>query len=341
MSETAQRVKGADLTHYTPPDPARWTGRVDDLDDRDAFRWHQVIECLDLSAPIGEHAARSPRGFCVLGYCCDHGVELNLGRTGAEKGPQAIRTQLANLPVNFPETVRLYDGGDIHSQDGDLEGAQRALAGAVERALASGLFPVILGGGHDLAFGHYLGISQYLPSEKRLGIVNFDAHLDLRPLRPAATSGTMFTQIAADCRERGTNFSYLCVGAQKSANTVSLFRMAEELGVETVLAKDIDDADLAPVRQKLDAFLAGNDAVYVTICADVFSSAFAPGVSAPQPFGLHPETVLRLLKRVLASGKVVSLDFAEVSPRFDSDDNTAKLAAVFIFALVDTLGTDT
>ncbi len=56
-----------------------------------------------------------------------------------------------------------------------------------------------------------------------------------------------------------------------------------------------------------------------------------------QPFGFHPETVLRLLKHVLASGKVVSFDFAEVSPRFDSDDHTAKLAAVFVYALVSTL----
>jgi formiminoglutamase len=147
----------------------------------------------------------------------------------------------------------------------------------------------------------------------------------------------MFTQIAAECRERGTDFSYLCIGTQKSANTVSLFRIAEELGVETVLARDMDDADLEPVKQKIDAFLAGNDAIYVTICADVFSSAFVPGVSAPQPFGLHPETVLRLLKHVLASDKVVSFDLAEVSPRFDSDDNTAKLAAVFVYALVNTL----
>jgi len=264
-------------------------------------------------------------------------VELNLGRTGAEKGPEAIRNQHANLPVNFPETVRLFDGGDIHCLDRDLKDAQYALAEAVERVLTAGFFPVVLGGGHDVAFGHYLGISRQLPSSKRLGIVNFDAHLDLRPLRPTATSGTMFTQIAAECRERGADFSYFCVGTQKSANTVSLFRMAEELGVETVFAKDIDNADLAPVKQKIDTFLGGNDAIYVTICADVFSSAFAPGVSAPQPFGLHPETVLRLLKHVLASGKVVTFDFAEVSPRFDSDDNTAKLAAVFIFALIGPL----
>ena len=101
---------------YTPPEEARWTGRVDDLDDRDAFRWHQVIEPLDLSAPADQLALQTPRGFCLLGYCCDHGVELNLGRTGAARGPEAIRTQLANLPVNFQDTVGLYDGGDIHRQ---------------------------------------------------------------------------------------------------------------------------------------------------------------------------------------------------------------------------------
>jgi len=326
-----------ELPHYTPPDAARWTGRVDDLEDRDAFRWHQVVEPLDLSAPTGQLPLQAPRGFCLLGYCCDRGVELNLGRTGAARGTEAIRAQLANLPVNFPKTVGLFDGGDIHCRHGYLDGAQRALAEAVERVLSSGLFPVVLGGGHDVAYGHYLGITRQLSSSKRLGILSFDAHLDLRPMRPAATSGTMFTQIASECRERGADFSYFCIGAQKSANTVSLFRIAEELGVETVLARDMNDADLEPVKKKLDAFLAGDDAIYVTICADVFSSAFAPGVSAPQPFGLHPETVLRLLKHVLASGKVVSFDFAEVSPRFDSDDNTAKLAAVFVYALVNTL----
>lgn len=325
------------LTDYTSPDLDLWTGRVDDEENRDAFRWHQVVEGLDLSAPIRESPGQSCHGFCLLGYCCDRGVELNLGRTGSELGPDAIRSQLANLPVDFPGNIGLYDGGNVHCQDGDLDGTQRCLAVAVKHVLSAGLFPVILGGGHDLAFGHYLGIINHLPSSGKLGILNFDAHLDLRPLRPAASSGTMFTQIASDCRERGSKFSYFCVGTQKSANTVSLFRTADDLDVKCVLAKDMENRNMGPVEEKLDAFLADNDSIYVTICADVFSSAFAPGVSAPQPFGLHPEMVMQLFKHVLASGKVVSFDFAEVSPRFDNDQNTAKLAAVFVYALVTAL----
>ncbi len=151
-----------ELTHYTPSDAGRWAGRVDDLGDRDVFRGHQVIECLDFSGPADQIALQTPRGFCLLGYCCDHGVELNMGRTGAVRGPEAIRTQLANLPVSFPKTVGLNDGGDIHCRDGDVQDAQRTLAEAVERVFSSGLFPVILGGGHDLVLGHYVGISQHL-----------------------------------------------------------------------------------------------------------------------------------------------------------------------------------
>jgi len=323
------------LDLQTPADPARWTGRVDDDKDRDAFRWHQVVECLDLSGAENGSSTESLAGFCLLGYCCDAGVALNLGRAGAARGPEAIRRQLANLPVNFPDGVRLCDGGDIHCVDGEVEASQRALAALVERSLASRLLPIVLGGGHDVTFGHYLGLRNALPASTRLGIVSFDAHLDLRPLRPAATSGTMFTQIAADCRDRGTDFRYLCVGVQRSANTVSLFRTADALGVEHVLAKDMDDADLESVRRTLDGFLGGCDVAYVTVCADVFSSAFAPGVSAPQPFGLQPETVLRLFKHTLASGKIVGFDIAEVSPRFDNDDRTAKLAAIFVYALVN------
>jgi formiminoglutamase len=79
------------------------------------------------------------------------------------------------------------------------------------------------------------------------------------------------------------------------------------------------------------------DKIYLTMCLDVFSSAFAPGVSAPQPFGLHPEIVMSLMKYVLLFKKVIHFDIAEISPRFDNDNQTAKLAAIFIYALINTL----
>ena len=96
------------------------------------------------------------------------------------------------------------------------------------------------------------------------------------------------------------------------------------------------DSDISKVFAGINNFISGKDHIYLTICADVFSSAYAPGVSAPQPFGLHPEIVLKLIKHIISSGKVISCDIAEVSPRFDEDNRTSKLAAVTIFAIINT-----
>lgn len=320
------------LDAYVPPRSGLWSGRVDDENVREALRWHQVVERLDLRQPPTPGGG----GFCFIGYGCDRGVEQNLGRPGAARGPDAIRGQLGNLPVGFGDTVRLVDGGDI-SDVGGVERAQEALAAAVARTVELGHFPVVLGGGHDLAFGHWLGLERTVGRRRRLGVLSFDAHFDLRPATAGANSGTSFSQIAEHCRADGGELRYLCIGVQRSANTVRLFHRAEELGVGWVLARDISEPRLPEVEARIDSHLEGLDAVYVTVCADVMSSAFAPGVSAPQPLGLTPETVLHLLKHALASGKVVSFDVAEVSPRFDSDNNTAKVAAIFVYALVESL----
>jgi formiminoglutamase len=170
-----------------------------------------------------------------------------------------------------------------------------------------------------------------------LGVVSFDAHFDLRAADAGASSGTSFWQIARERQEVGQPFDYLCLGIQPSANTVALFSRARELGVEHVTAEEMAGRGLDEVKAILDRFRRRVDSVMVTVDADVVSSAFAPGVSAPQPLGLDPETVVRLLKHLLAQGGTVSLDVAEVSPRFDSDHKTARVAALVIHALVDTL----
>ncbi len=117
----------------------------------------------------------------------------------------------------------------------------------------------------------------------------------------------------------------------------SLFNTSEKVGVEYILAKDIENTKYYLMNEKLDDFIKDQDHLYVTVCSDVFSSAFAPGVSAPQPLGLDPEKVLIFLKHILRSRKTVSFDIAEVSPRFDQDNAMANLASVIIFSVIATL----
>ena len=55
--------------------------------------------------------------------------------------------------------------------------------------------PIIFGGGHETAYGHYLGVRKYIGEDASLGIINIDAHFDLRPYDEQPSSGTMFKQI--------------------------------------------------------------------------------------------------------------------------------------------------
>ncbi len=276
-------------------------------------------------------------GFCFLGFCCDKGVERNKGRPGAGRGPFHIRREMGNLPCSFGEEVGLYDAGNINCLENTaMEEGQQALREGVTKILELGLFPIVLGGGHEIALGHFQGISDYLGSNVP-GIINFDAHFDLRPYSEGGNSGTMFLQIADQCRQENKPFSYLALGIQKYGNTVSLFDKARELGAEYILARDIKEYNLVDILEKVDSFIKKHTPIYLTICADVFSSAFAPGVSSAHPLGLEPEIFLRLFKHILRSGQVVGFDIAEISPRFDLDRSTAHLAAITIFAAVNVL----
>jgi formiminoglutamase len=323
---------------YEAADFKVWQGRVDSRENYDAFRWHQWIKPLDLRQPLPELVGKM--GFALLGFCCDEGIRRNKGRQGAAAGPKEIRRELANLPCSFSSGVNLFDAGNIICTDGDLMKSQATLEHAVFYLRQAGLFPLVIGGGHEAALGHFRGQADFLRKKDGkcdLGILNFDAHFDLRPFVVEGNSGTMFRQIADDACQYGEVFRYFCLGIQRSSNTLELFKTAQQLGASYLLAGDISMPYDENIMEKLDSFMQSVPNLYVSICADVFASSFAPGVSAPQPLGLHPEMVLKYLKHMLRTHKVVGFDIAEVSPRFDHDRATASLAKVIIFAVVDTL----
>ena len=325
-----------------------WKGRVDSDTDYDAFRWHQWVQPLDLAEKEPEPFA-GRLGFAFIGFCSEQGVKRNKGRVGTALAPDFIRGQMSNLPCAFSQEVKLFDAGNILCENLSMENGQLALGHAVEKLLKLNYFPIVLGGGHETTFGHFLGEYHNLrnkgeaidetrdDAKAKLGIVNFDAHFDLRPYNNGSSSGSMFRQIADICHEDGEKYRYLPLGIQQHSNTVQLFKVAKALGVDYILAKEFQTAGYAGILEKVDMFMGDCENAYITICTDVFSSAFAPGVSATQSLGLDPEIVLPVIKHILRTRKVKGFDICEISPRFDQDNTTANLGAVLIFSVVSTL----
>jgi formiminoglutamase len=241
--------------------------------------------------------------------------------------------------VHFENTL-LFHGGIIACEGNNLEAAQKELAVYVEKVLLSGCLPIVLGGGHDVTYGHHLGISNFLQkttSGGNIGIINFDAHFDLRPIDPAigATSGTSIWQIATEAKAANKPFNCMAVGIQPYGNTKLLFNLADEFGVEYVLGDQLNYYDGGDMINKINAFINKVDYVYLTICMDVFASAYAPGVSATPLNGIVPDHIFRtIFDGIVKSQKLIGIDFAELNPKFDVDLRTAKLAASMIFRTI-------
>ena len=104
---------------YAPEHPSSWSGRIDDPEDWDSFRWHQLIEFIDLREKDLKPLPSEKKGFCFLGYCCDRGVKKNVGRGGADRAPSFIRNELSNHPRSFDESTQIFDSGNIKCPEED------------------------------------------------------------------------------------------------------------------------------------------------------------------------------------------------------------------------------
>ena len=162
-------------------------------------------------------------------------MRRNKGQLGAAKAPNELRSELAKLPWKLSSEKHLVDLGTIECTGNDLEKAQHQLGDVVNKALNKKMTPIILGGGHETAYGHYLGVRNYIGKAAKLGIINIDAHFDLRPYNEQSSSGTMFRQIL----EQDENSSYFVLGIQRYGNTQALFDKADELGVTYICEEDM------------------------------------------------------------------------------------------------------
>ena len=307
------------MSHFTATDMmSLWKGRQDP--EPNSTRWHQIIQAIALDKPAG---------VALLGFACDAGVRRNQGRVGAAVGPHALRQQLINLP--WLQSNPLYECGDILCVEDALEQAQLDFAEHITHLLDQGHFPIGLGGGHEIAFASWSGLSNHLKKSEakpRIGIINFDAHFDLRdPNCQPISSGTPFAQIAEVCAHHHWKFEYACLGVSRMSNTPALFERADRLKVWYQEDLQMTSKDLPNLQAQLERFINQCDHLYLTIDLDVFPAAQAPGVSAPAARGVGLEVIEPLLMQIRDSGKLRLMDLAELNPEFDQDAHTARLAA--------------
>jgi formiminoglutamase len=220
------------------------------------------------------------------------------------------------------------DIGDVGVK-GSMEEAQESLGIVIAELLGRGAVPVVLGGGHETAYGHYLG---YVRAGKPVGIINIDAHLDVRPLIDGkGHSGSPFRQALEHPTYPLPGSQYVCLGAQPASVSRGHWDYVQQRGGVIRWATDLENQLTNVLAGEVDRLAQAGCQVYVSIDADAFSAADVPGVSAINATGLPGLQMMMCARRTGETAAVSSLDLVEINPRYDRDGQSARWAALVVW----------
>jgi formiminoglutamase len=275
-------------------------------------KWPANISETRFAATIQRESAEGC-AVALIGLADDTGVKLNGGRPGAKHGPNAFRAALANFGAVDPAGnpwPRVFDAGDV-KPGRTLDETHRRVTAVTAEMLDAGLFPIAIGGGHDLTFPFVRAVAREFP---KLAGVYFDAHLDVRE---TAGSGMAFRRVVEDC---GVTPLHLH-GFRPMVNSREHFAWFRAHGGIAYA----DDARVAlPSRSDL----------FVSFDLDVLDAAHAPGVSATNPAGWTVREAAAWMRACGANERVRCFDLMELNPRFDSDQRTARAAVDLLLSFL-------
>ena len=304
----------------------------------------ETIRTLPADAGLAEGLRAVPEaGFAVLLVPSDLGVRANFGRAGAAALPQAALRRLLAMQDNpglrggellLAGEVAVQDlmqqavGLDAH-RPGDLA-RLHALVGEVDARVAaavraivdSGRVAIVLGGGHENAFGVLRGV--HLATGTAPGCVNLDAHADLRA-DEGRHSGNGFSKALA----AGHLARYAVIGLHEgflNEHMWNLLRSDGRLSGVTLESMLRGEIALAQACERGIAHVGSGPA---TLEVDLDAVAGVPA-SAATPSGLQAEELRRCVHRLAAGLDVRALHICEGIPGDGDAAGVGKLAAMVV-----------
>lgn len=291
------------------------------------------------SSTGSEELRGTPRMWRLLGLPYDGGIPL---RTGARLGPGAIREALhAFTSFSGEHTLTaLHDLGDLALPTMDGLAAHRMIEEAAARVFEENGRVAFLGGDHGCTGSVIRGLAAARP-DLRLALVSVDAHLDVREYESESrlSSGTPFRRALETKILTGSRVAM--IGLRPFANSGYYTAWAREAGIHLRSVDEVEACGPITVAQEaLDAVAGEADAIYLSIDLDVMDAAFAPGVSAIGTAGLTARETIDIVRTVASHPRIIGADVMELSPPYDIDSRTARLAARILLEVIGVRNTN-
>ena len=261
--------------------------------------------------------------FVIFGIPEDIGVRANYGKPGTSASWEAFLKSFLNVQVNHflaPAKIGLLgeivvseemekaaniDNADpnYHQKLGDLvEKVDEKVSYVAKAIVESGKIPIIVGGGHNNAYGNIKGASKAL--KKTINVLNIDAHTDLR---------------TPDYRHSGNGFSfalkngflkrYSIYGLHENYTPGYIFEEIEaSKDLDFTLFEELEEDQISPFLKSLN--FVKDDKFGLELDSDAIAN-FPSSAIAPTGFSL--ESVRQLLKLAAKEKNCIYLHICEAA----------------------------
>ncbi|WP_438965299.1 formimidoylglutamase [Flavobacterium sp.] len=171
----------------------------------------EKVNLISNEGDLFEHIKNSESRFVVFGICEDIGVKANFGRQGTSSAFKSAIKSLLNVQhnkfckgssilllghLNYEKESAIASKLEVHSKEDRkalfklVEEIDKDVSHLVSSIVKTGKIPIIIGGGHNNAYGNIKGLA--LGKGKIVNAINFDAHTDFR-IMEGRHSGNGFT----------------------------------------------------------------------------------------------------------------------------------------------------
>lgn len=224
--------------------------------------------------------------------------------TGTAGGPAAILQSSQQLElfdgVSIPAEHGIYTHPAIDC-DGDPAQVLTRITKAVSEIMHPGKIPVMFGGEHTISAGAFSAIAE---KNESVGIVQFDAHADLRD----TYEGNPYSHACVMHRALDLNIPVFQIGVRSLSYEEHLLR--EKKGIGYLDAAAIHGTEI-PLQILPPEFPVR---IYMTFDVDVFDPSMMPATGTPEPGGLNWYQTFQLLESVITGRNIMGFDVVELAP---------------------------
>ena len=292
------------------------------------------------------------------------GVPMDLGgnRRGVDMGPSAIRyaglrdrlaglgyavrdrgnVRVADRDEGATKNYRAVDKDELAKMNGrahhvdEIVRVLKDLASVVADIERAGNIAIVVGGDHSMAMGTLAGIAR---GGRRPGVIWMDAHGDSNTPKTSPSGNVHGMPFAVAFGLAGDPFPKELRGSIDGHNGVLIGLRSVDIGekvnikttgVTLITMADIDRMGMSAAMEKAIAVAGRGEGIHLSLDMDAIDPDEAPGVGTPVRGGLTYREAQLAMEMLASSGKLRSLEIAEVNPILDQGNRTAALAVELV-----------